>query len=309
MPIHEKIVCAVLSVLATGSLFACASTSVSPSGIVSQSPNAAGWPEGVDGREAPGPVASTAEIAGQWDIVRFEHHEPRRLQGTTRAAFADFRPDGVALRIECNYSGAQGRVEQGRFVPRHGDRPQTAMGCGPEREARDTALFGFFDRSPTVERLGDGRLRLTASGSELLLKRPARRRLAYLPSVRELLGEWRLAEVTRYHPEGGYSGVGLSEIGGHISFDGITVAYSVCPQFALRYRYTGEGQIEKIGGAAIPAQRVGCDALKGEDFGRDMPVPWDVLRVLHGNPLVERVDADTLLVSNDEYGVLLNRQK
>lgn len=294
----DRILCGMLAMGCTSSLLAC---------IPGAQPFGAGANSAV--AASAGPVASSAEVEGQWDIVRFAGHQPRRLQGTTRAAFADFRPEGVALRIECNYSGANGHVEAGRFVSRPGDRMQTTMGCGPEREARDTALFGFFDRSPNVERLRDGRLRLAAGDTELLLERPQKRRLAYLPSVQELMGEWKLAEITRYHPQGGYSGIGLSDVPGHIAFDGISAKYSACPQYALNYRFSAEGQIEKIGGAALPAERVGCNALKGEWPGRDMPVPWDVLRVLHGDPLVERIDADTLLVSSDGYGVLLVRQK
>ena len=87
------------------------------------------------------PVANSEAIEGQWDIVSFRGYAPRRLQGTDRAAVADFRRNSVALRIECNSSGVAGEVRNGRFVSRPGDRIQTLVGCGPVREARDAALF------------------------------------------------------------------------------------------------------------------------------------------------------------------------
>lgn len=254
------------------------------------------------------PVQNTAQIEGQWDIVRFDGYEPRRLQGTTRAAFANFHGQHVGLRIECNSSGVSGRIDNGGFYSMPGDRIQTAMGCGREREERDAALFRF-DRNPTVERLANGRLRLAADDTELLLERPAQRRLAYLPSAQELLGEWRLVEITRFAPSGGYTGIGLSDVAGVLAFDGIKASFAPCPAFALSYRYTAEGRIEKIGGPNLPSERVACDALKQEWRGENMPVPWDVMRVLHDNPMVERVDANTLMMSTERFGVLLSRDE
>lgn len=253
------------------------------------------------------PVPSSKAIAGEWDIVSFMGHEPRRLQGTMRAAYADFRAEGVALKIECNSSGVAGDVQSGRFIARPGDRVQTAMGCGPVREARDRALFDFFDRKPSVEQIDDDRLRLLAGNDVLILERPATRRLAFLPSAQELMGEWRLQEIARYHEAGGMSGIGLSELPGNVAIDGITVSYTPCPQYDLRYRYTEEGRLEKLDGTPLPAERLGCEALREEWRGRDMPVPWDALRVLHDDPLVELVDEDTILVSTERFGVLLTR--
>lgn len=254
------------------------------------------------------PVLNSQAIAGEWDIVRFRGHEPRRLLESKRAAYADFSAEDVRLRIECNYSGLAGTVADGVFLPRPGDRMQTAMGCGPEREARDAALFGFFDRKPTVEWLADGRLRLVAGQDELILERPAKRRLAYLPSPQQLLGEWRLVEITRYWPEGGFTGSGLSQVQGRLIFDGIHASFSPCPRYRIAYRYAPDGRIEKLGGPPIPTEPQECDALRGEEFGRDMPRPWDVMRVLHADPLVELVDRDTILLSTERFGVLLSKR-
>ena len=251
------------------------------------------------------PVASSAEIAGEWDIVSFDGYEPRRLQGTTRAAFADFRDAGVALRIECNYSGASGRVVDGTFRSQPDDGLQTAMGCGPEREARDAALFGFFDRDPSVERLSDGRLLLIAGDDRLILQRPAQRRLAFLVPPQDLLGEWRMVQITRYHEGGGYSGIGLSETPGRIAFDGISAGHTRCPQYAIAYRYTDRGIVEKLDGPALPTDPAGCAALAEPMRGTDMPLPWDVLRVLHADPMIERIDDRTILMSTEGFGVEL----
>lgn len=250
-----------------------------------------------------------ATIAGQWDIVSFQGYRPRaRLQGSNRAAYADFASDGVALHIECNYSGAAGRVIDGRFAPGRSDRMQTLIGCDPARTARDAALFGFFDRKPSVERLSDGRLRLTAGNDTLILERPAARRLAYLPSPQQLLGEWRLVSITHYVPAGGVASIGLGDVAGWIELDGIEARFSSCPELAVQYRYTAEGRLEKLSGPTIPARRQGCTALASEPHPRDMPQAWDVLRVLHADPLVERVDDQTILISTERYGVLLSKR-
>lgn len=253
-----------------------------------------------------GPVRTNAEIAGQWDIVSFQGYAPRRrLQGTTRAAIADFRDGRVALRIECNGSGVTGEVRDGRFWARPGDRIQTLMGCGPVKEARDAALFGFFDRNPTVERLGEGRLRLTAGRDVLLLERPATRRLAFLPTPQQLLGEWRLVEIVRYDAEGGIVGVGLSDVDARVTFDGITAAVAPCPGSEIPYRYTKDGRIENSASTRVAGA---CPALSAERFGQGAPATVDVLAVLHAGPAVELVDEDTILLSTETYGLLLTKR-
>jgi hypothetical protein len=165
---------------------------------------------------APFSVSSSAEIRGQWDVVSFESYAPVRMHGSTRAAFADFDARGVRLRIECNYSGVNGFVRDGKFVSQRDLRAQTQMGCGPEREARDERYFSFFDREPSVELLSDGRLRLLAGETKLILERTEKRRLAYIPEWKSLAGKWRLESLTHYGTEGGYSGIGLSDVPGRI---------------------------------------------------------------------------------------------
>ena len=300
----ERMICALGATCATATLFACVPA------VQQMGEPAPVTATKVDPSRATvevEPVASSQDVLGEWDIVNFDGHEPRRLMGSTRAAFADFGNEGVSLQIECNYSGASGTVRDGRFVSSPGQRFQTEIGCGPEREERDRQLFTFFDRNPTVERLPDGRLLLTAGDTQLLLERPARRRLAYLLPPHELLGEWRMVEITHHFEQGGRAGIGLSEVPGRIVFDGIEAGYSRCPQYNIAYRYTETGEIEKIDGSALPSDPIDCKPLGEKAFNADMPVQWDVMRVLHSDPRLEKVDDDTILMSTDRYGVLLTK--
>lgn len=120
-----------------------------------------------------GPVTSISQIEGPWDIVSFDGYRPQRHARPARDAYADFSRQRVSLRIECNYASRGGTVHGGRFVPADGEPgEQTLMGCGADREARERRYFEFFNRSPTIEGLPDGRLRLRADESELILERP-----------------------------------------------------------------------------------------------------------------------------------------
>jgi hypothetical protein len=252
-------------------------------------------------------VQDGASIAGAWDVARFEGYEPKRLSGTVRAAFADFRPDGVSLRIECNYSGRAGTVREGRFIVSPNDGMQTAMGCGAEREARDERFFSFFTRSPTIERLGPDRLRLRAGETELVLERPTLRRLRFVPTPGETQGTWRMLEITRYIPAGGYTGSGLSEVPGRIVISGDRIGYSRCPQYDAAYRWEEGGRLRKTGGNA-PAQGFrDCPELGGPAPGYELPAPADVLALLHANPLVERTPEGALLISTDRIGLLITK--
>lgn len=252
-------------------------------------------------------ITGSKAVAGQWDIVEFNGYEPRRLSGATRSAFADFDDGAVTLQIECNSSDVTGEVRDGVFVASPGDKIQTLIGCGRAREAREAALFRFFERRPSLAQLPDGKLVLTTGNDKLVLERPEQRRLAYLPSARDLMGEWRPVELARFPRGRGHAGVGLSEMPGRVTFDGIEAAFDGCPEFSLRYRLTAQGRIEKIGGAELPTTRRDCDVLRDEFGGRDTPQPWDMIRLLHADPMVEKVDDDTLLISTDEIGLVIER--
>jgi hypothetical protein len=252
-------------------------------------------------------VADYASVAGAWDVARFEDYEPQRLSGTDRAAFADFRPGGVSLRIECNTSGRAGSVRDGKFISSRGDSIQTAMGCGREREARDARFFAFFDKNPTIERFGTDRLRLHAAGTVLMLERPALRRLGFVPKPAAIQGKWQMLQVTRYLPQGGYTGSGLSEVPGRIVITGDRIGYSRCPQYDVQYQWREDGRLEKTGGTAPPPEFRDCRELNGPRPGYELPAYADVLALLHASPWVERTHDGSLLISTDQFGLLLTK--
>jgi hypothetical protein len=181
------------------------------------------------------------------------------------------------------------------------------MSCGPEREDREDRYFAFFRNSPTIETIGQGRLRLLANGTELILERPALRRLANLPAPDQLRGSWRMLQITRYLEGGGQVGTGLSELPGHVEIGAERIAYSACPRYAAAYRLSAEGQLVRTGGTAPPpsAAESSCPELNKPGFNPDMPTPWDILRLLHASPAVERVSEDTILLSAEGLGLLL----
>lgn len=253
-------------------------------------------------------VRSSAEIFGRWDIVSFEGYRPGHMHGTTPAAFARFTATGVALRIECNYSGVNGFVHDGRFIPQPGSQIQTEMGCGKEREDRDERYFSFFRRSPTVERLPGGKLRLVAGDSVLMLERPEQRRLDYLPDRAFLQGSWRMRELTEYDPQGGYAGIGLDDLPGRIVIQGDRLSYTACPQYALTFTYSPNGHLLKTGGASL-LQQPDCAPLRYPSWaGEAMPSAMLILPLLHSNPWVEKVGDGLLLVANERLGLLLSKE-
>jgi hypothetical protein len=253
-----------------------------------------------------GPVQNAAAVAGAWDVVSFEGHRPARLTGSGRAAYADFGPNGVGLRIECNQSGRAGTVGNGRFNSVRGDELQTVMSCGPERNARESRYFSFFEKSPTVEHLGADRLRLVAGGTELILERPAVRRLGNLPTPDELQGSWRMLDLTRFEPGVGTSGIGLSETPGRIVFEGDRLSYSRCPQYGVTFRWEEDGRLMKTSGA-LPAAPGDCRELAEPAINSRMPAAGDLLALLHANPQVERTSNGALLISTERLGLVITK--
>jgi hypothetical protein len=181
------------------------------------------------------------------------------------------------------------------------------MSCGPERNDREGRYFRFFEQNPAIERLGPDRLRLTAGTAELILERPALRRLDFVPRREEIEGEWRLLGLTRYDPQGGYSGIGLSETPGRLVIAGDGIAYSRCPQHGVTFRWEEGGRLVKTGGAALPADLRDCRELREPYPLPALPAPADLLHLLHGNPEVEWAGDGTLLISNGRLGLLVTK--
>ncbi len=288
---------ATFAVLAASSLTACGTATIGPQA----------GPRAMQSEPAATAAISIADILGQWDVVSFEGYEPVRMHGSTRSAIADFYEEGVQLRIECNTSRSGGAtaVLNGRLVGGHGLGMQTEMGCGKEREDRDRRYFSFFDGSPTVERLPNGRLRLVSDGSVLILERPEQRRLASVPDLAKLTGQWRLDGLTRYGRHGGYSGIGLSDVPGRIIIEGNRISYDRCPAYDLTFSYSSDGRLMKTGGSSLPEKPL-CPALNYPDYEAPaLPSAMEILPLLHSNPWVEDVGNGQLLIANERLGLLL----
>lgn len=252
---------------------------------------------------APVPVPSDSEIMGRWDVVSFESYEP----GFRHGAFANFWPHGVSLSIECNRSRISGLVRDGRFVTRPGLGMTTERGCKPERHQRDSRYFSFFRRSPSIERRADKRLRLIAGSTVLILERPEQRRLAYLPERHELDGTWRMESLTRYGPEDGESGIGLSDVPGRIVIQGNRLSYDRCAEFALEFTYGTDGRLLKTGSPGLP-ENANCPPLNPPRETFDMPTPDQILPLLHGNPWVEEIGNGRMLIATEKLGLLVAKE-
>lgn len=297
----HRIVRGALLVTALFGLGACSPSTGSPSPTAEE-----GVRRAVEDQHTPR-AADARSVAGQWDVVSFEGYRPARLIGTGRAAYADFGSGGVSLRMECNYTGRPGAVRDGRFaLGDDSNSVQTSMGCGPERGSREARFFGFFEQAPTIETLGPDRLRLRAGASELLLERPAVRRLSNLPSRAELDGAWRMMDITRYLPEGGVSGTGLSEIPGQLIIAGDRLYFSACPEQGLSVRYAPEGRLVKTDGPAPASGPLGCPGVSDVADAPILPSASEALRLLHADPLVEK-SGEGLLLSTERHGLLIVR--
>jgi hypothetical protein len=290
---------AALAILAASSLAACGAAAIETRPA----------PQPVQSEPKATAAISRADILGQWDVVSFEGHEPVRMHGATRAAFADFDEQSVRLRIECNTSSVGGTVRDGRFVPQPGLRMQTEMGCGKEREERDERYFTFFDRSPIVERLPNGRLRFVAGDSVLILERPEQRRLASVPERSTLEGTWRMEALTSYYRNGGEAGIGLSDVPGGIVIESNRLSYDRCPQYDLTFNYSADGRLVKTGGSQLP-EKLDCPALDYPDYEAPaLPSAMEILPLLHSSPWVEDVRNGQVLIANERFGLLLSDPK
>lgn len=255
--------------------------------------------------EAPRPVTALAEIAGEWQVVEFDGYRPARVTHPSPAAFATFGPGGVGLRIECNWSGAPGTIKDGHFVPPAKPEPQaqTAMGCGKEREERESRYFAFFKQNPTIEHIAGNRLRLVANGTELILERPEAIRLETLPKIADLIGEWRAEQFQLINHEG-MRGVGLSDMQGRIVISPGSIAMSTCPAGAVAIRYTPDGRLTRTGGADAAGVRSACDQFAKGAFSMPGLEPTRIAEVLAGSPKVYWGGKDRLTLQTDEGLVL-----
>lgn len=235
-------------------------------------------------------VTSLSEIAGPWDIASFAGYTPVRLHEGTRRAFVDVDGSRLSYAIECNYSGNAAEIDAAGILhdrSEDGMRISTAMGCGPVGEAREGAFFGFFGSNPRVQWLSGGRVRLFNGRTELILERPEARRLANLPSHAQMTGRWVPQMALRLMEGNGHQGWGFQEPAVLAIAPG-TIAYSGCGGVSFTYRFTADARIDTSGETGT-AQ---CD--------RDSQSSA-LLRVLRGDPLVERIAGGGIaLTAGDE---------
>lgn len=253
---------------------------------------------------APRPVMALSEIGGEWQVVEFGGYRPARVTHPRPAAFASFGPGGVGLRIECNWSGAPGTIRDGRFVPPANPEPQaqTAMGCGKEREERDARYFAFFGKSPTIEHIAGGQLRLFADGTELILERPEAIRLETLPKIADLAGEWRVEGLQLINREG-MRGIGLDP-STVIVLAADRIAVKGCPAGAVTIDFTADGRLARTGGADAAGVIAACGTFDKAGFGMPDLKPALVADVLAGSPKVYWGGPDKLTLQTADGLVL-----
>lgn len=247
------------------------------------------------------PVGSLAEIAGEWDVVEFDGYRPPRLDPDgQRHAYVDIGARGLSFTILCNYSGMAGSLgADGVLVADIPDGGmQTQMGCGPEREARDTAFFGFFRSRPQVTRLPDGRLRMENPAHSLLLERADIRRLEGGPPLAEVVGTWRVISFTRFL-NGGYQGWGAMFAPGRVRIDPSAIGYSRCPEAMVRFRYTADFTLAREAPAGMPDR-----SCSGATPAATHVEPM-LAALLGQSPHAERVPGGRYILRSRDYAVVL----
>lgn len=281
------------------SLIAC-----SPSGA-SSNPAAS-----VAGPQFPAAVASLDDVEGTWQVVSFGGYEPARVTHPQPAAFANFTQSGVGLRIGCNWSGAPGTVRDGHFAAPAGDvdpQAQTAMGCGKEREDRDSRYFAFFRQSPTMELLNADRLKLQAGNTVLILQRPEAIRRETLPAMADMAGDWR-AEGLMLINEEGRRGIGLSELQARIAITGSSLAMTSCPASTVAIEYTADGRLARVGGADAAQINAQCGTFHEAGFGMPDLKPARLADLLAGSPKVYYGGPDRLTLQSGDLVLDLTRE-
>ncbi|WP_170234967.1 META domain-containing protein [Croceicoccus sediminis] len=259
--------------------------------------------------EDPIPVTNVTQVQGDWQVLSFDGYEPPLYVHPQPYAFASFAFNGgVGLRLECNSSGAAGKVADGRFNhPKGaGPQPQTVMSCGSEKNEREATYFAFFRKSPTMEIRPDGRLLMRAADSELLLARVEEVRLQTLPTMNEMAGPWR-AEGLMKAQDGGTRGIGLSELAQRVVIGETSLALSGCDEASVETRYTEDGRLERTGGADAAEIRNACGELMG---GHSMPglSSTELADILAGSPTIYRSGKDRITMTSANLVLDLTRE-
>jgi len=110
------------------------------------------------------------QLVGQWRIVSIDgqlQRGRRQDDGTESGPSISFSSQSYGGTAGCNAMGGLGILDDGRYYTYPG--PQTVMLCDDARMQHEGAWNGALRVGPVVERIGDGRLRLSGAGHVLEL--------------------------------------------------------------------------------------------------------------------------------------------
>lgn len=249
-------------------------------------------------RDAGRVVTTLNEIAGPWDIARFDGFAPVRLRGGIRDAYVDVGATSLSYVIGCNSSGNQARIDESGVLHKvgNGSQVQTLVECGPDRDARDAKFFSFFNSRPNVVWSKGGRVRLFNGRTELILERPEMRRLANIPALAEITGRWTPRMAMRLRHDDGYEGWGFQGPYPLTIMRG-TITYPGCGGASFRFNYTRDGRMRIV------------EARAKDDCGFN-DTDTILLRVLRNGPLVERIAEGgiALIAGNEVVSLQSDRQ-
>lgn len=138
------------------------------------------------------PTPTIPALYGRWEVERIGGD----VIAPGRQVRVDFGEDSVSAVASCNQMSARFRPTKSGFAVEDGI--QTLIGCGVEREAFDTRLFGAVQQVGRYVAMPGDRVRLEGRGEPLVL----RRRAAKLPT---LSGTYRACGSTL--PGIGYDGI------------------------------------------------------------------------------------------------------
>jgi hypothetical protein len=252
------------------------------------------------------PVSALLEIEGEWDIVSFDGYHPLRLDADgSRHAFVDFSLDSASFAIECNFSGMTARIdESGRLVETPpAESIVTTMGCGRERERRESDFFDFFRSKPTVTKIDEGLLKLESPGTLLVLQRAEVRRLGKLPqSLAEIEGQWKAVIIYHAMQPGGQRNL-LAPLEGEaanltISGGSIRLAFD-CEVMEQKVSFVRPGELSSAPGGLTRRTTPPC-RIPQEDRDIAVSLISDVISV-------EAIDSSRLHIVSGQVRAVLER--
>ncbi len=232
------------------------------------------------------PVSSLDDIEGFWHVSRFEDYEPGwQDYSGWRNASVHIDDGRLSYAVGCNRSGNPARIEGGVLKDTgDGSRMQTLIGCGEEREARDTRFFRFFASNPAVMKVGEGKLRIANGETELILLDEARHLAENGASISEIEGRW-VPQSGEEFSGWGMSGATIGDDPGILTIGKNKLEWSKCPKASVVGKYTpghrfirDEKSVANCSFASSPA----------------MPTSDIVTTVMHGNPAFIRTGPDRI---------------